>query len=197
MSYTTRAARILTEVFQPPAVISGLFLAAGFLGSGWDGMASGAVAALFMCILPWAAVIVLARIGRLTDHHVGEKKQRVPVLLATLGSTSVGVVLLLMMGAPLQVFAVLVAFVIGIVFMMSVSPFWKISGHATTLGGSAAIAVLLFGPAAFWVMALPPLVSWSRVRLQDHSSSQVLAGGVAGPLVIGAAFALTLALGPA
>lgn len=191
MKYTRSLARFCTEVFQPPAVVSFLLIVAGIHSSeGSLGILSGAIAALFMCLMPWLAVVLLARRGRLSDHHVGDKRQRLPVLLATLGSTIVGVLILVAIGAPALVFAVLLSFVAGMVFMMAVSPFWKVSGHATALSGAVAVLILIFGPGLFWLLALPPLIGWSRVYLGDHSVNQVFAGTIAGPLVIGSILGL-------
>jgi hypothetical protein len=191
MKHARSVARFCTEVFQPPAVVSFLLIVAGIRSStGSLGIWCGVIAALFMCLMPWLAVVLLARRGRLSDHHVGDKRQRLPVLLATLGSTVLGSVILVAMGAPSLVFAVLVSFVAGMVFMMAVSPFWKVSGHATALSGAVAVLILIFGPGFFWLLALPPLIGWSRVHLGDHSVNQVFAGTIAGPLVIGSVLEL-------
>ncbi|TDB70239.1 phosphatase PAP2 family protein [Micromonospora sp. KC723] len=50
--------------------------------------------------------------------------------------------------------------------------------------------VVLFGPVPLALAGLVAVVGWSRVRLGDHSTAQVLAGTVAGVLVAAPTFLL-------
>ncbi|WP_223874687.1 phosphatase PAP2 family protein [Salinispora oceanensis] len=60
---------------------------------------------------------------------------------------------------------------------------WKLSAHAAVSAGSAGVLINVFGPALLVVVPVVALVAWSRVRLRDHTTSQVLAGAAVGVLV--------------
>jgi hypothetical protein len=184
-----RLARTATETAQPPLVLSLLLVLASLLGDQWSvSIWSGVIAALFICLVPFAAVLILARRGRLTDHHVGDKKQRRPVMLWTLGSALLGCAILSVIGAPQPVWGLIGGILCGIVALIVISPIWKLSGHALTLGGATVSAVLMFGWLGLPFVVAAPLVCWSRVYLRDHSAPQVIVGFMTGIIVFGASY---------
>lgn len=192
-SVIQRIARISTEVAQPPLVLSLLLVLASVRGGG--GVAAlipGLVAAVTICLAPLLVVVILARRGTLTDHHVGDKKQRRPVMLWTLASALVGCGILTLIDTPLTVWALIAGILGGILALIIVSPFWKVSGHAMTLGGATISSAILFGVWSIPFVIAAPLVCWSRVYLKDHTLSQVLAGFVTGLVVFGSACVLIL-----
>ena len=192
-SVVQRVARISTEVAQPPLVLSLLLVLASVRdGGGFAALIPGLVAAVTICLAPLLVVVILARRGKLTDHHVGDKKQRRPVMLWTLGSALVGCGILTLINTPVTVWALIAGILGGILALIIVSPFWKVSGHAMTLGGATVSSAMLFGVWSIPFVIAAPLVCWSRVYLKDHTLSQVLAGFVTGLVVFGSACALIL-----
>lgn len=192
-SVVQRVARISTEVAQPPLVLSLLLVLASVRdGGGLAALIPGLVAAVTICLAPLLVVVILARRGKLTDHHVGDKKQRRPVMLWTLGSALVGCGILTLINTPVTVWALIAGVLGGILALIIVSPFWKVSGHAMTLGGATVSSAMLFGVWSIPFVIAAPLVCWSRVYLKDHTLSQVLAGFVTGLVVFGSACALIL-----
>jgi membrane-associated phospholipid phosphatase len=180
-----RTARWLTETFQPPVVVSIQLLVSPLTEDGFPGtMVYGALAALFVCVLPLILLLVLVRLGKVTDHHVSDRKQRAPVLLMALGSILAGLLVLEAAGAPRSVVAMVLAVVGGVVVLAAVSPFWKMSGHAAAISCSTVIAVLMLGPAWAPLLLLVPAVGWSRVVLRAHTVAQVVAGSLFGGVVM-------------
>lgn len=175
----------MTEAFQPPVVVSIQLLVSPLTEDGFPGtMVYGALAALFVCVLPLILLLVLVRLGKVTDHHVSDRKQRAPVLLMALGSILAGLLVLEAAGAPRSVVAMVLAVVGGVVVLAAVSPFWKMSGHAAAISCSAVIAVLMLGPAWAPLLLLVPAVGWSRVVLRAHTVAQVVAGSLFGGVVM-------------
>lgn len=192
-SMIQRVARISTEVAQPPLVLSLLLvLAAVRDGGGATAVLPGLVAAVTICLAPLLVVVILARRGKLTDHHVGDKKQRRPVMLWTLASALLGCGILTLINTPVTVWALIAGILGGILALIIVSPFWKVSGHAMTLGGATISSAMLFGVWSIPFVIAAPLVCWSRVYLKDHTLSQVVAGFVTGLAVFGSACVLIL-----
>jgi membrane-associated phospholipid phosphatase len=180
-----RAARWITELLQPPAVVSVQLLISPLTQAGFPGtMAYGALAALFVCVIPLVLLLVLVRLGKVTDHHVSDRKQRAPVLLMALASIVAGLLVLYAAGAPESVVAMVLAVVAGVVVLAGVSPFWKISGHAAAISSSAVIAVLMLGAPWLPLLLLIPAVGWSRVVLRAHTLAQVVAGSFFGGVVM-------------
>jgi membrane-associated phospholipid phosphatase len=180
-----RAARWLTETFQPPVVVSIQLLISPLTQPGFpETMVYGALAALFVCVVPLILLLVLVRLGKVTDHHVSDRKQRAPVLLMALGSILAGLLVLEGLNAPPSVIAMVLAVVGGVVVLAVVSPFWKMSGHAAAISCSAVIAVLMLGAAWAPLLLMVPAVGWSRVVLRAHTVAQVVAGSLFGGVVM-------------
>lgn len=178
-------ARILTEVFQPPVVVLVLLLISpaiepGFPGTMWFGL----LGAFFVCVLPLAYVLVMVKLGRISDHHVSDRRQRPALLLMALVSVVTGLVVLQLIGGPVSVSVMIIALIAGIAVLAVVSAFWKMSGHASALAAAVVIAVLMFGPAWLPLFVLVPAVGWSRLVLRAHTLGQVIAGSLFGGIVI-------------
>ena len=178
-------AKWLTEVFQPPVVVTLQLLISPLAGDGFpETIGYGALAALFVCVLPLAVLLVRVRLGKVTDHHVSDRKQRAPVLLMALGCIAVGLLVLGAVDAPKSVIAMVLAVVGGVAVLAVVSPFWKMSGHAAAVSCAAVVSVLMLGAAWTPLLLLVPAVSWSRVVLRAHSLAQVVAGSLFGGVVM-------------
>lgn len=178
-------ARWLTEVFQPPVVVSIQLLISPLTESGFPGtMGYGALAALFVCVLPLVVLLVLVRLGKVTDHHVSDRRQRAPVLLMALACIAVGLLVLDSVNAPRSVTAMVLAVVGGVAVLAVVSPFWKMSGHAAAVSCAAVVLVLMLGAAWTPLLLLVPAVGWSRVVLRAHTRAQVVAGALFGGVVM-------------
>lgn len=182
-----RTARWLTEVFQPPVVVTVLLLISPVREAGFPATAVyGALAALFVCVIPLLVLLALVRSGKVTDHHVSSRRQRMPVLLMALGSVVGGLVVLEAAAAPRSVVVMVLTIVGGIVVIALVSPFWKISGHAAAVSSASVISVLILGPGWLPLLLLIPAVGWSRVVLRAHTPAQVAAGSLVGGIIMAA-----------
>jgi membrane-associated phospholipid phosphatase len=176
-----RVARVITEALQPPITVGLLLLLSPAMEPGYPGTVwFGAVAVLFVCVLPLAAVVLLVRLGKVTDHHVSDRRQRAPVLAMSVVSLLAGLAVLLAINAPYSVIVVVLAIVGGVVVLAVISLFWKISGHAGAIALTTVIAVLILGVQWLPLLLLVPAVAWSRVVLRAHTVAQVVAGAVVG-----------------
>lgn len=187
-----RLARVVTEALAPANLVIGLLILVAWHSAsstiakvGW-----GLGAALFAGVLPLAYLVRGARQGRWEDHHVGEREKRPAVILAILGSVLVGVALMVALDAPRELLALMGAMVAGLVVTLGVTLVWKISVHAAVAGGTVVILALVFGPALNVLWLLATAVAWSRVKLHDHDTWQVIAGMLCGALVAAASFSL-------
>ncbi|MDR6268199.1 phosphatase PAP2 family protein [Arthrobacter russicus] len=163
-------ARIVTEAFAPTVLVSVFLLGSGAARDGWRGLLFGFIAAIFVALGPFLGILIAARSGKLTDHHVGDRKQRLPVLIGSLGSAAIG-------------FVGLLSTALGMIVVGAVNAFWKLSVHNAVAAFVAVATVGSFGWAWAPLLLLPLVIGWSRVVLKDHTVAQVIAGVPAGALV--------------
>lgn len=176
-----RVAWFLSEAFQPPVTVGLLLLLSPVIEPGFPGTVwFGALAVLFVCVLPFALVLLLVRLGKVTDHHVSDRRQRAPVLALAVVSLLAGLGLLAAIHAPRSVIVMVLAIVSGVVVLAVISLFWKISGHAGAIALSTAIAVIMLGAPWIPLLLLIPAVGWSRVVLRAHTVTQVVVGALVG-----------------
>ncbi|WP_336713752.1 phosphatase PAP2 family protein [Arthrobacter sp. USHLN218] len=185
-----RTARFITEAFAPTVLVT-FVLATSPLILPEVTYAEVAVAILFVTALPFATVYLLARHGTLSDHHVGNRSQRGPVMAFTGVSIIVGLWVLSLMDAALAFHRLIFTLLLGLALSMAVNLVWKLSVHAAVAAFFAAMLASASMPLGLLWGVLPLAVGWSRVRLGDHSWAQVLAGWASG-LAIFAVYMLFL-----
>ncbi|MFD7263452.1 hypothetical protein [Streptomyces sp. NPDC059874] len=185
-----KAARILTDALAPANLVVGLLLLIGWHSTrSWTGLGWGLLGALFCGVVPIGIIVLGVRRGALTDQHIRVRRQRMVPMALSLVSVVAGITLLHVLGAPADVFALVVAMLVGLASSLLVTVGWQISIHMSVAGGTVMILLLVFGapvlPAALFAAA----VGWSRLVLRAHTPAQLLAG-----TVLGGTAALTFAL---
>ncbi|MEV6345818.1 phosphoesterase PA-phosphatase [Actinoplanes sp. NPDC051851] len=185
-----RIAHVVSEVFAPAVLVAVLLLVVGWHAGEAPGVSRwwGLPGAIFAAVIPLAYVLHGVRTGRLTDHHIPDRAARRVPLLFGIGSLGAGLVLMVWLGAPREVLALLAAGGAGLVVFALVTNWWKMSIHAGVAAGALATMTAIFGPAALAGAPLVVLGGWARVRLTAHTPAQVVVGALAGALVAGLVF---------
>ncbi|OMH24840.1 hypothetical protein BKD30_07070 [Tersicoccus phoenicis] len=175
---------MVAEVLGPPVLASLLMVIAALApGVGVRTVLAAVVAVAFTVAVPMTVLVVLARRGRISGHYVPERSERTPVYAGTLVSGGLGMVLLVLLHAPRTLFAVMGGVGTGLVLVLVITLWWKISAH-TAVAASVAVTLTGWLGGPWWAMlAVPVVVAWSRVRLRVHTRAQVIAGGVLGAVV--------------
>ncbi|MCX4780846.1 hypothetical protein [Streptomyces sp. NBC_01264] len=185
-----KAARVLTEVLAPGYLVVAQLLLIGWHSTGsWSGLGWGLLAALFCGVVPIGIVLLGVRRGALTDQHIRVRRQRVVPMGLSLVSVIAGITLLRVLGAPADVFALVVAMLVGLLSSLLVTVGWQISIHMSVAGGTAMVLLLVFGPAVLPAVLIAAAIGWSRWALKAHTAAQLLAG-----TALGGTAALTFAL---
>ena len=183
-------ARIVTETTAPAVLVGILLLLQPLLSPGVT-LLQGIVAAGFTVGLPFCLILWLKKRGAVTDHHVGVRSQRAPILAASAVSLGVGALVLILLKAPPVLFGEIGGVFIGLMLCMAANLVWKLSVHsavAAYVGLSLLAPLPVFGPAL--ALLLASVTGWSRVKLGDHTPTQVLAGHLAGCVAFAAALLL-------
>jgi membrane-associated phospholipid phosphatase len=185
-------ARLVTEVLAPAPTVAVLVLLIAWHSAptAAEGVRWGALAALFVSVMPFLYVVRGVRRGGLTDHHVGVRQQRLVPLLVGIASMLVGLILLALWGAPRDLVALVAVVAIGLASSLLVTLVWKLSIHAAMVSGAVTILVFVFGPPLLVSAPLVPLVCWARVAVHDHTPAQTLAGAVLGATVAAIVFSV-------
>lgn len=180
----TRLARAVTEVLAPTSLAAAQVLLVSWDSApGMAGLAWGLLAATFCGLLPAGIVLVGVRRHRWTDRHLRTRQQRPVPLLAGIASFLVGLGMLVVLDAPRQLTALVVAMLTGLAATLVVNLWWKLSIHTAAAGGTVAILILTYGSALTLAIPAVAVVAWSRVRLGDHTPAQTAAGALLGGLI--------------
>jgi len=177
-------AKVVTEVSGPAIVVmAGLVIVASRNASHGAGAAWGAVAVVLCAGVPMAYVARGVKTGKWSDHHVPDRRQRHTPLLVGLVCIATAGVLLSVVRAPRELIALVLSQLVGLIVVMIVTRFWKISVHSSASGGLVGILVAIYGLWAVLGVLPLALVAWSRTVLDAHTWPQVLVGAAAGATV--------------
>ena len=185
-----RIAVVVSEVLAPAILVAVLLLVVGWHAGETPGVSRwwGLPGAVFAAVIPLGYVLHGVRRGRLTNHHIPERAdRRIPLLFGT-ASLIAGLLLLLALGAPREVLALLTAGGVGLAVFALVTHWWKMSIHAGVASGTVAALTAVYGPAVLLGTPLVLLGCWARVRLTAHTPAQVVVGALVGALIAGTVF---------
>jgi hypothetical protein len=183
-------ARRSTYWLEPKNWLILTVVAIGWHADGRAGIGWGLLAALFTAVLPTLFISHGVRHGRWSDRNVGARRPRLLVLAFITGSVAAGLILLLVLGAPLLLTGYLAFMLASVAVLAGITTVWKISIHCAVASGSVTILALTYGPLVLGGYVLVGLLGWARVAVKDHSVAQVMAGSVLGAAAAVGAYAL-------
>jgi membrane-associated phospholipid phosphatase len=185
-------ARVITEVLAPWVLVVVIPFAIAWQATHRPGptLAWGAWVAATSSLIPMAVIVWGARRGRWEGHHVRDRAGRLVPFLALIGCTAVGVAVLVGAGAPRPVLALDLSMFASLLVTGAITIRWKISMHAAVAAGAVTVLAVTYGASYLLLVSLAAAIGWSRVRLADHSTAQVVVGLVVGALVGGGVYVL-------
>jgi membrane-associated phospholipid phosphatase len=138
----------------------------------------GLVALFFLSIGPLCYVMACVRLGKLSDIEVSRRSERAGPFLFGISSVLLGWLVLALLQGPRNLQTVRILTEVSGIVMLVTTLWWKISIHASTMGGAATVLTVLYGGVMLPTFILLILVSWSRVVLGRHTVLQVIAGSL-------------------
>ena len=136
------------------------------------------LALFFLSIGPFSYILAAVRIGKISDVDVSRRTERAGPFLFGISSALAGWLVLIILHGPENLQTLFIVTVVSGIVMMITTLWWKISIHASSMGGMATMLTAFYGAIMLPTFLLLILVSWSRVVLRRHTVSQVVAGSL-------------------
>jgi membrane-associated phospholipid phosphatase len=176
-------ARRITDVLEPKNWIIATIALLGWGADRLAGLGWAAFIAFFAAVLPTLFIRFGIRRWGWADRHVGVKHERMTSLAFITGSVALGVVLMVVLGAPHKMTGYIIGMLASAVVIAAITTVWKISVHCAVASAGVLIVALTFSHYILAAYALVALVAWSRVELRDHTPTQVIGGTALGAVV--------------
>ena len=165
-----RLATAVTRLSSPAVcVVIGMLVVAWNSASGGADAAWAALAILLCAGVPMAYIAKGVKAGNGSDHHVGRREQRAIPLLVALGSVAIASALLVLVGAPRQLIALVLSQLAGLLVVLMITRFWEGLHPLRHSRRTPRSLLVLFGPWALLGIAPLALIAWSRVVLDAHT----------------------------
>ncbi|MFG1881903.1 phosphoesterase PA-phosphatase [Micromonospora sp. NPDC049102] len=186
----SRTARRVTDWLDPKTWIIAVSFITGWTAGRWTGLGWGIVSAVFAAVIPVLLIKRGVSAGRWADRHLGVRSHRLTVMTLILTSVGIGIGAMAVGDAPRAVIALTLAMFATLAALAVVTLRWKISVHtAVAAGATTMLASQLPALAIAALAVVVAAVGWSRVALHDHTTAQVVDGGLLGTIVAGLIFA--------
>lgn len=193
-------AKILSRIFSPLLMptygiiisFTATYMALSSIPTGIKILVSAIVFAL-TALLPALVIFVLWRTKKIQDAGLNDRRERILPLAASVLCYIAALVYLFSIHSPWWIWGFMSAATAAVIVTAIVSTKWKISGHATGMGGLTAFVFMLYSnhfmvyhsPALLFATILAAgAVCTSRLILGKHTLSQVAAGFANGALWI-------------
>lgn len=140
---------------------------------------------IVISILPvYIAIIYLVRVRRFVRHFIDIRQKRNVIYVIAIISGALGMVVLLVLSAPLLLLAAYTVVISTAFVFMGINFWWKISVHTASMAATVTFLIILYGTAAAVSSVLLLLVAWSRLELAHHSVAQVTSGALLASLIV-------------
>ncbi len=177
-----RIARYVSNILAPATISLPFIVLVAFYQANnkLSALLYASITFFFLSVGPLLYIIIGVRLGKLSDIDVSRRSQRFGPFLFGIISVAIGWIVLSLTNGPRNLQTVMIMTVFSGIIMMIITLWWKISMHASSLGGVATMLTVLYGAVMLPLFVLLVLVSWSRVVLRRHTIPQVIAGSLAG-----------------
>jgi len=127
-------------------------------------------------VLPALQVIIMKRRGQTSSLDIPEREVRINPFIKSAIIYGVALIFLWIIHAPQSVTILMWAYAFNTAVATIITKYWKISIHGMALGGPIAALGIVVSPFYFWCLLLILPITYSRVKLNAHTTLQVLAG---------------------
>jgi hypothetical protein len=175
------AARTLTNVLNPFAIFTAIYLSVAFAETEGNAEALLYVALeLFAAATVAGYVLFMRHHSRVGDFWISARAERLTPALFLLAAFVVLLGALALLDVPENLFLLTLSMGLASAAVALLTLFFKASAHCTVAGHAATAGLLLLGPLGIVFLLALPLVIWSRVAPGKHTAPEALAGAAVG-----------------
>jgi len=178
----TDVARIISTIFNPflTAIALLAILAHAVAATTYDFWFYCGFAGFFTTFGPMAYVFSLYQAGKIDDLDMSDREQRAGVFGAFVIFYLVGAIAMALLRVPSLLVAMMFGYGVSSALVLAITRSWKISTHALGISAPVVALLLLYGSEPLPLIALIPVVGWSRWYLRAHTVGQIVAGALLG-----------------
>ena len=178
MNTSHKIARFISTLFVPPSftIIIFTIFAFGLESEPGKRIATILIALIFGFIAPIALFFILRKKGRLLDQDASIKEERTFPFLIAIIFYLIGLILMIKLNLHIISIAFWFCYISNTLITIFINHYWKISVHSMGASGPFAALVIAFGWIGLILLPVVLLVGWSRIKLNCHNFSQVIAG---------------------
>ena len=178
MNTSHKIARFISTLFVPPSftIIIFTIFAFGLESEPGKRIATILIALIFGFIAPIALFFILRKKGRLLDQDASIKEERTFPFLIAIIFYLIGLILMIKLNLHIISIAFWFCYISNTLITIFINHYWKISAHSMGASGPFAALVIAFGWIGLILLPVVLLVGWSRIKLNCHNFSQVIAG---------------------
>jgi membrane-associated phospholipid phosphatase len=181
--YTRKAAELISNLTLPPLLSIPVFLSINYYFLNFkDFLVISFISIFFSALLPLMIIVLWSRKENIDLDMPAKEDRNTPLIIGIL-TYFIGFLTLMALNAPLLISVLMFCYFSSSIIVYFINKHWKISVHSMGVAGPIAALIFVFGPAAYIVGLILPLVMWSRVYLKRHTVTQVIAGAILGFLL--------------
>lgn len=145
--------------------------------------------AFITALIPFSFIMLLMRIGKVSDRSISDRRQRSVPLLAMILCYAGAAAYISAIHAPAWLVMFFVGATVTSAISLAITLRWKISGHTAASAGLAGIVFwfaendIIDPHPLMWVslsILIVGIVGWSRLVLRRHNLGQITAGAALG-----------------
>ena len=178
-----KIASIVSAIMNAPLITLATFIPLVLKFGGGNKPLLLITTSVFGCVLPLIMVVLLLKIGVISDFYASDRHERFIPFMATIISYIFGVVCLAYIGAPPAITALMVCYIMNGLVLSVITFKWKISIHASGVTSPITALVYLLGSTMIPLFMLFIPVAWARLELKAHNKLQVTAGALLSSLL--------------
>lgn len=175
----TRVAETISAVTRLPLLAVPLFFAVG-AAAGIPGLLWAILGLFLTSGLSLFYLLYLTRSGKVRDPRRIPQAERVRPLRVVAALHAGAFLVVILLGAPAELQAVLLSYAISTALFALLAPFTNLSLHAAGVSGAAVCLAYVFGGWGALAGLLVPPVLWARTILGRHTPLELALGVLVG-----------------
>ena len=179
MKNPTKIADVLSKLLSPvviAALATIIFVLASPIGTGeLNPFVAIFIGLFFLSIFPASLIIYLCKKG-VVDLYVSDRKMRAPLYAVIIGGYIVASAIFFVTDCKIM-FVITMAYICTTSVATIANLLTKVSAHSAGAAGPLSALIYVFGISALPLFVLfVPIVTWSRLKLDAHTSTQLIEG---------------------